>query len=79
MPTIQQLIRKPRQAPPHRNKVPALAQNPQKRGGLHPRLYDDAEEAELGAPQGRQGAPHNGTRSSATYRRGHNLQEHSVS
>jgi small subunit ribosomal protein S12 len=32
MPTIQQLIRKPRQAPPHRNKVPALAQNPQKRG-----------------------------------------------
>jgi small subunit ribosomal protein S12 len=32
MPTINQLIRKPRQAPPKRNKVPALQENPQKRG-----------------------------------------------
>ena len=32
MPTIYQLIRKPRQAPVKRNKVPALQQNPQKRG-----------------------------------------------
>ncbi len=32
MPTINQLIRKPRQSPVHRNKVPALEGNPQKRG-----------------------------------------------
>ncbi len=32
MPTVNQLIRKPRQAPVKRNKVPALQQNPQKRG-----------------------------------------------
>lgn len=32
MPTINQLIRKPRQAPVKRNKVPALQENPQKRG-----------------------------------------------
>lgn len=32
MPTIQQLIRNPRRVPVSRNKVPALEQNPQKRG-----------------------------------------------
>jgi hypothetical protein len=32
MPTINQLIRKPRVAKPKRNKVPAMEQNPQKRG-----------------------------------------------
>ena len=32
MPTVNQLIRKPRQAPATRNKVPAMQQNPQKRG-----------------------------------------------
>jgi len=32
MPTIQQLIRKPRKPKPKRNKVPALEQCPQKRG-----------------------------------------------
>src|SRR5690349_21927198 len=32
MPTVNQLIRKPRQAPASRNKVPAMQQNPQKRG-----------------------------------------------
>ena len=32
MPTINQLIRKPRQAPAKRNTVPALQANPQKRG-----------------------------------------------
>ena len=32
MPTINQLIRKPRQAPGTRNKVPALEACPQKRG-----------------------------------------------
>jgi small subunit ribosomal protein S12 len=32
MPTINQLIRKPRVAKPRRNKVPAMEANPQKRG-----------------------------------------------
>ena len=32
MPTINQLIRKPRQAPVKRNKVPAMQESPQKRG-----------------------------------------------
>src|ERR1041384_2302200 len=32
MPTINQLIRKPRTTKPKRNKVPAMQQNPQKRG-----------------------------------------------
>ena len=32
MPTIQQLIRKPRRQPVKRNKVPAMQANPQKRG-----------------------------------------------
>ena len=32
MPTINQLIRKPRKSPEMRNKVPALEQGPQKRG-----------------------------------------------
>ncbi len=57
MPTINQLIRKPRGEKPKRNKVPALQGSPQKRARLHARLYDDAQEAELGAAQGREGAP----------------------
>ena len=53
MPTINQLIRKPRTAPAARNKVPALQACPQKRG-VCTRVYtNDAEEAELGAAQGR--------------------------
>ena len=32
MPTVNQLVRKPRVAPVKRNKVPALQANPQKRG-----------------------------------------------
>ena len=32
MPTVNQLIRKPRKAPATRNKVPAMQANPQKRG-----------------------------------------------
>lgn len=49
MPTVNQLIRKPRIAPVKRNKVPALQANPQKRG-VCTRVYDDPEEAELGSP-----------------------------
>ncbi|MEL7057780.1 MAG: 30S ribosomal protein S12, partial [Pseudomonadota bacterium] len=32
MPTIQQLIRKPRKPKPQRSKTPALKGNPQRRG-----------------------------------------------
>jgi len=32
MPTVNQLVRKPRQAPRTKSKVPALAGSPQKRG-----------------------------------------------
>ena len=79
MPTIQQLIRKPRQAPPHRNKVPALAQNPQKRG-VCTRVYTTTPKK-----------PNSALRKVARVRltngmevgsyipgEGHNLQEHSV-
>ena len=46
---------------------------------LHARLHDDAEEAELGAAQGRQGAPHQRLRGDGYIPgEGHNLQEHSV-
>ena len=58
MPTISQLIRKPRTAQKSRNKVPALRGLPAEARRLHPRLHHDAEEAELGAAQGRQGAAH---------------------
>jgi small subunit ribosomal protein S12 len=59
-------------------KVPALQQSPQKRG-VCTRLHDDAQEAELGAAQGRQGAPHQRLRGDGYIPgEGHNLQEHSV-
>ena len=38
MPTVNQLIRKPRQPPVGRNKVPAMQNCPQKRG-VCPRVY----------------------------------------
>jgi small subunit ribosomal protein S12 len=79
MPTIQQLIRKPRQAPPKRNKVPALVQNPQKRG-VCTRVYTTTPKK-----------PNSALRKVAKVRltngyevigyipgEGHNLQEHSV-
>ena len=58
MPTINQLIRKPRVAQKAKKKVPALQQSPAEARRLHARLHHDAEEAELGAAQGRQGAAH---------------------
>jgi small subunit ribosomal protein S12 len=79
MPTIQQLIRKPRQAPAKRNKVPALAENPQKRG-VCTRVYTTTPKK-----------PNSALRKVAKVRltngyevigyipgEGHNLQEHSV-
>ena len=79
MPTINQLIRKPRQAPVTRNKVPALAACPQKRG-VCTRVYTTTPKK-----------PNSALRKVARVRltngfevtsyipgEGHNLQEHSV-
>ncbi|MEL6216806.1 MAG: 30S ribosomal protein S12 [Pseudomonadota bacterium] len=79
MPTIQQLIRKPREKQGKRNKVPALQANPQKRG-VCTRVYTTTPKK-----------PNSALRKVAKIRltngfevigyipgEGHNLQEHSV-
>ena len=79
MPTINQLIRKPRIAPTARNKVPALMQSPQKRG-VCTRVYTTTPKK-----------PNSALRKVARVRlsnqqevtayipgEGHNLQEHAV-
>ena len=79
MPTINQLIRKPRIAPRYRNKVPALKASPQKRG-VCTRVYTTTPKK-----------PNSALRKVAKVRltngfevisyiggEGHNLQEHSV-
>ena len=79
MPTIQQLIRKPRKAPVKRNKVPAMQACPQKRG-VCTRVYTTTPKK-----------PNSALRKVARVRlqngfevtsyipgEGHNLQEHSV-
>ena len=79
MPTINQLIRKPRKAPLTRNKVPALEACPQKRG-VCTRVYTTTPKK-----------PNSALRKVARVRltngfevtsyipgEGHNLQEHSV-
>ena len=79
MPTINQLVRKPRQAPVKRNKVPALQECPQKRG-VCTRVYTTTPKK-----------PNSALRKVAKVRltngfevigyiggEGHNLQEHSV-
>jgi small subunit ribosomal protein S12 len=79
MPTIQQLIRKPRQQPGKRNKVPAMQACPQKRG-VCTRVYTTTPKK-----------PNSALRKVARVRltngvevgayipgEGHNLQEHSV-
>ena len=79
MPTINQLIRKPRKAPNTRNKVPALEACPQKRG-VCTRVYTTTPKK-----------PNSALRKVARVRltngfevtsyipgEGHNLQEHSV-
>jgi len=79
MPTINQLIRKPRKSPVTRNKVPALEQCPQKRG-VCTRVYTTTPKK-----------PNSALRKVARVRltngfevtsyipgEGHNLQEHSV-
>jgi len=79
MPTINQLVRKPRKAPIKRSKVPAMEQNPQKRG-VCTRVYTTTPKK-----------PNSALRKVAKVRltngfevigyipgEGHNLQEHSV-
>ena len=79
MPTINQLIRKPRQQPAVRNKVPALQQSPQRRG-VCTRVYTTTPKK-----------PNSALRKVARVRLtngvevttyipgvGHNLQEHSI-
>ncbi|HLF23499.1 MAG TPA: 30S ribosomal protein S12 [Burkholderiales bacterium] len=79
MPTVNQLIRKPRMAPAKRNKVPALKGCPQKRG-VCTRVYTTTPKK-----------PNSALRKVAKVRltngyevvsyipgEGHNLQEHSV-
>ena len=79
MPTVNQLIRKPRTAPVKRNKVPALQANPQKRG-VCTRVYTTTPKK-----------PNSALRKVAKIRltngfevigyipgEGHNLQEHSM-
>jgi small subunit ribosomal protein S12 len=79
MPTIQQLIRKPRTRPAERNKVPAMEACPQKRG-VCTRVYTTTPKK-----------PNSALRKVARVRltngfevtsyipgEGHNLQEHSV-
>lgn len=79
MPTINQLIRQPREAPRTRNKVPALQECPQKRG-VCTRVYTTTPKK-----------PNSALRKVARVRltngfevtsyipgEGHNLQEHSV-
>jgi small subunit ribosomal protein S12 len=79
MPTINQLVRKPRKSPPTHNKVPALEACPQKRG-VCTRVYTTTPKK-----------PNSALRKVARVRltngfevtsyipgEGHNLQEHSV-
>ena len=79
MPSVTQFIRQPRPAPVKRNKVPALQENPQKRG-VCTRVYTTTPKQ-----------PNSALRKDAKVRltngfevigyipgEGHNLQEHSV-
>ena len=79
MPTVNQLIRKPRRAPLKRNKVPAMQESPQKRG-VCTRVYTTTPKK-----------PNSALRKVARVRltngfevtayipgEGHNLQEHSI-
>lgn len=79
MPTVNQLIRRPRRSPGYRNKVPALESSPQKRG-VCTRVYTTTPKK-----------PNSALRKVARVRltngfevtsyipgEGHNLQEHSV-
>ena len=79
MPTVNQLIRKPRQAQVKRNKVPALQENPQKRG-VCTRVYTTTPKKPNSALRKVARVRLNGGVEVTAYIPGvgHNLQEHSI-
>ena len=79
MPTVNQLIHKPRQAQVKRNKVPALQENPQKRG-VCTRVYTTTPKKPNSALRKVAKVRLTNQREVITYipGEGHNLQEHSV-
>ena len=79
MPTIQQLIRKPRVAPVKRNKVPAMTECPQKRG-VCTRVYTTTPKKPNSALRkvARVRLTNGSEVTSYIPGEGHNLQEHSV-
>ena len=79
MPTVNQLIRKPRTAPVKRNKVPALQANPQKRG-VCTRVYTTTPKKPNSALRKVAKVRLTNQREVISYipGEGHNLQEHSV-
>ena len=79
MPTINQLIRKPRKSPPTRNKVPALEGCPQKRG-VCTRVYTTTPKKPNSALRKVARVRLTNGQEVTTYigGEGHNLQEHSI-
>jgi small subunit ribosomal protein S12 len=79
MPTINQLIRKPRTTKPKRSKVPAMEQNPQKRG-VCSRVYTTTPKKPNSALRKVAKVRLTTSREVISYipGEGHNLQEHSV-
>ena len=79
MPTINQLIRKPRKSKPARNKVPAMEACPQKRG-VCTRVYTTTPKKPNSALRkvARVRLPNGFEVTSYIPGEGHNLQEHSV-
>jgi small subunit ribosomal protein S12 len=79
MPTINQLVRKPRRDKRRINKVPALAQNPQKRG-VCTRVYTTTPKKPNSALRKVARVRLTNGHEVTTYigGEGHNLQEHSV-
>ena len=79
MPTIQQLIRKPRSDKPKRNKVPALKSCPQRRG-VCTRVYTTTPKKPNSALRKVARVRLTNQMEVTTYipGEGHNLQEHSV-
>ena len=79
MPTITQLVRKGREKIRDEDEEPGAAEQPAEARRLRARLHADAEEAELGAAQGRARAADQQIEVT-TYIPGvgHNLQEHSL-
>ena len=79
MPTINQLIRKPRTQPSRRNKVPAMQMSPQKRG-VCTRVYTTTPKKPNSALRKVAKIRLTNQREVISYipGEGHNLQEHSV-